>query len=231
MYLQTFQKIRKPTVHNTPGIDSISVDKINFTTTRTTMSETSPMGGAIPLTPSTTTEQMLKKILSEISDISKTLFGTLSDKDLEQINNEFDNIYKDNKKLADVLTNHTKILKLILDSSSRDYKNLKGKVNAESDTLKNLGFGVNANTLNNFVNSKLMLATLLIDEMDDDVNIAINAINVGKDGVVHPQILKPKILKSAVEEFEKKHRTRHHFDNDESNYQHLIDISKLTRQN
>ena len=72
------------------------------------------------------------------------------------------------------------------------------------------------------------MATLLIDEMDDDVNLAINAINDGKHGVVHPQILTPKILKSAIEEFEKKHRTRHHFNNDESNYQHLIDISKLT---
>ena len=163
-----------------------------------------------------------------MGDISKTLFGTLSDKELEQINNEFYKIYKDNKQLADVLTNHTKILKLILDSSSTDYKNLRGKLNAESETLRNLGSGVNANTLNNFVNSKLMLATLLTDEMDDDVNTAINAINDCKHGVVHPQILIPKILKSAIGEFEKKHRTHHHFDNDESNYQHLIDIIKLT---
>lgn len=163
-----------------------------------------------------------------IGDISKTLFGTLSEKDLEQINNEFDNIYKDNKQLAQVLTNHTKILKIILDSSSTDYKNLRGKINAESNALRNLGTGVNANTLNTFVNSKLMLATLLIDEMVDDINTAINAINDGKHGVVHPQILTPKILKSAIGEFEENHRTRHHFDNDESNYQHLIDISKLT---
>ena len=97
-----------------------------------------------------------------MGDIFKTLFGTLSDKDLEQINNEFDNIYKDNKQLADVLTKHTKILKLILDFSSTDHKNLKGKVNAESNTLRNLGSGVKANTLNNFVNKKLLMKSHFI---------------------------------------------------------------------
>ena len=59
-----------------------------------------------------------------VGDISKTLFGTLSETDLEQINSEFDKIYMDNTKIASVLRNHTKILKLILDSSSVNHKEL-----------------------------------------------------------------------------------------------------------
>ena len=50
-----------------------------------------------------------------VRDISKKLFGTLNEGDIAQINSEFDNLYRDNKNIASILTNHTKILKLILD--------------------------------------------------------------------------------------------------------------------
>ena len=43
-----------------------------------------------------------------------------------------------------------------------------------------------------------------------------------------PQILTPTILKNTIQEFEEKQRTRFHFDKDESNYQHIIDISQLS---
>ena len=56
-----------------------------------------------------------KGLANFIGDISKTPFGTLSEQDLDSINNEFDKIYMDNKNFATVLKNHTKILKLILD--------------------------------------------------------------------------------------------------------------------
>ena len=38
-------------------------------------------------------------LMNFIGDISKTLFGTLSETDLTLINSEFDNMYKDNKNL------------------------------------------------------------------------------------------------------------------------------------
>ena len=59
-----------------------------------------------------------------VGDISKTLFGTLNEGDLAQINSEFDNLYRDNKNIASILTNHTKILKLILDSFSTNHESL-----------------------------------------------------------------------------------------------------------
>ena len=44
-----------------------------------------------------------------VGDISKTLFGTLNEGDIAQINSQFDNLYRDNKNIASILTNHTKI--------------------------------------------------------------------------------------------------------------------------
>ena len=48
----------------------------------------------------------------------KTLFKKLSISDLIEIYNEFDKIYKDNKAVASILTNHTIIQRKVLDSSS-----------------------------------------------------------------------------------------------------------------
>ena len=38
-----------------------------------------------------------------VGDISETLFGTLSQADIDQINNEFDRTYEVNKKLTEVV--------------------------------------------------------------------------------------------------------------------------------
>ena len=68
---------------------------------------------------------ILKKLLGKprvkrglvnfVGDISKTLFGTLTERDLDQIDKQFDKIYTDNNNMVTVLSNHTRILKLILD--------------------------------------------------------------------------------------------------------------------
>ena len=163
-----------------------------------------------------------------IGDISKTLFGTLSKQDLDSINNEFDKICMDNKNLATVLTNHTKILKLIVDSSSVNHKELIGNQNAERELARNLSSGLNTVSRDSFVNSKLLIAAIMMDETSEDIDMAINAINDGKHGIIHPQILTPTMLKTTIKEFEKKHRIRYHFDADETSYQHIIGISQLS---
>ena len=68
----------------------------------------------------------------------------------------------------------------------------------------------------------------MIDENNEDIDTAINSINDGKHGVVHPQLLTPKILKETTREFEERQRTRYHFNAAESNYQYIIDISQLS---
>ena len=50
----------------------------------------------------------------------------------------------------------------------------------------------------------------------------------GKHGIVHPEILTPTMLKNTIQEFEEKRRTHFRFNEDESNYRHIIDISHLS---
>ena len=38
--------------------------------------------------------------------------------------------------------------------------------------------------------------------------MAINAINGGKHGIIHPQILTPAMLKETIKDFENNQRTR-----------------------
>ena len=68
----------------------------------------------------------------------------------------------------------------------------------------------------------------MIDETSEDIDMAINAINDGKNGIIHPHILTPAMLKTTIKEFEEKHRTRYHFDADETSYRHIIGISQLS---
>ena len=163
-----------------------------------------------------------------VGDISKTLFGTLTESDMASINNEFDKIYHDNKNVATVLSNHTKILKLILDSSSVNHRDLMSNQNLEREMARNLSNGLNAVSRDSFVNSKLLIAAIMIDETSEDIDTAINSINDGKHGIIHPQILTPAMLKETLKEFETTQRTRYHFDTEESNYQHIIGISQLS---
>ena len=166
-------------------------------------------------------------LINFVGNILKTLFGTLSERDLNQINDQFDKLYLDNRNIAAALRNHTRILKILLDSSSTNYGGLLNEFNKETKVMHRLDNTVNENTKNSFVNAKLVVCTLLIDELNEDMDIAINAINDGKHGVVHPQILTPGLLKETIGEFEKINKQMYHFDNTEDNYQHIIDISTI----
>ena len=181
---------------------------------------------------------ILKKLLGKprvkrglanfVGDISKTLFGTLTERGLDQIDKEFDKIYTDNNNMANVLSNHTRILKLILDLSSVNHKELLFNQNNERELARNLSTGMNTLSRDNFVNAKLLVAAIMIDETNEDIDVALNSINDGKHGIVHPQILTPAILKEALKEFEIKQRTRYHFDAEEKSYHNIIDICRLS---
>ena len=129
-----------------------------------------------------------------VGNISKTLFGTLNENDLSQINAEFDEVYSGNKNIATVLPNHTKILKLILDYSSVNHKDLLNNLNSERQLAGNLSIGGNAISRDSFVNSKFVIAAMMIDETNEDIDTVINSINDSKHGVIHAQLLTPKIL-------------------------------------
>ena len=75
--------------------------------------------------------------------------------------------------------------------------------------------------------SKLITCEILIEELHDDIETALAAINNGKHGIIHPQILIPKILMDTIKGFEAAHRTRYPFDANSESYQHIIDLSEV----
>ena len=122
----------------------------------------------------------------------------------------------------------TQILKLILNSYSTNHESLMLQENQERAIARNLSNEINKAAQENFINSKLVVAAILIDKINEDIDMAINAINDGKHGIIHPQILTPAMLKETIKDFENNQRTRYHFDNSEENYQHIINISTLS---
>ena len=67
----------------------------------------------------------------------------------------------------------------------------------------------------------------MIEELQEDINILITAINDGKHGIIHPQLLMPQMLIDTINEYETVHRTRYHFDANPESYQHIIGISEI----
>ena len=98
-----------------------------------------------------------------------------------------------------------------MDLSSVNYKELLSSQNNECELARNLSKELNSVAQDSFIYSKLVVATIMIDDTSEDIDIAINAINDGKHGIVHPQILTPAILRATTQEFEKKQRTRFSF--------------------
>ena len=78
-----------------------------------------------------------------------------------------------------------------------------------------------------FVASKLTTCEILIEELHDDIETALAAINNGKHGIVHLQNLTPKVLMGTIKEFEAVHRSPYHFDANSESYQHIIDLSEV----
>lgn len=173
-------------------------------------------------------QRVKRGLLNVIGDASKILFGTLSDSDLNIINKEFDQLYNDNKVLNEAIKNNTKVIKMILDSSSQDYKFLENKLVADYDILNQMKAEINNNKKSLFIQQKLLIAETLIEEMNDDIDLAISSINLGKHGIINPQILTPRMLHETIDGFEKEFRTKYHIESDERNYQHIIDISEIT---
>ena len=87
-----------------------------------------------------TKESILQKLLGKqrtkrglanfVGDISKTLFGTLNNADLEEINRQFDQVFTDNGNWP-TQSATTRNTKLLLDSSSYDYRALNGQLETE----------------------------------------------------------------------------------------------------
>ena len=131
-------------------------------------------------------KQRVKRGLANfVGEISKTLFRTLYNSDLTEINNEFEKIYGDNKSVTRTLSNHTIIIKKVLDSSLINHELNQAQGNKERELASKISQGLNQAAKDSYVNSKLLMTALMIDETTEDMDTAINAISDGKHGIPH----------------------------------------------
>ncbi|XP_043461560.1 uncharacterized protein LOC122498077 [Leptopilina heterotoma] len=166
--------------------------------------------------------------LNIVGTLSKTLFGTLDETDLTLINHEFDSIYSDNKILADTLGNQTRMIKSWLSSTSHDLQLMKDHSISSVSELNNILNATNANQQNLLISNIITLCSMAISELSEELNLIIDAINDGKHGIVHPQILTPSILIRELKQFEDSSNTKYPIRLITQNYQHIIDISEVS---
>lgn len=167
-------------------------------------------------------------ILNIIGTISKTLFGTLDDNDMEIINQEFDKLYADQKIITGSINNQTRIMKTLLNSASHDLQILNNESGKLINQLNKMINSTNINAQNILMVNMITLCSIAIEEISEDINLIINAVNDGKHGILHPQILTPNILIKELQKIEEENNVKYPIRLIPQNYQHIVDISEIT---
>ncbi|XP_051175020.1 uncharacterized protein LOC127290481 [Leptopilina boulardi] len=181
----------------------------------------------------TTLDQILgfsrskRGILNIIGSISKTLFGTLDEDDMKLINDELDNVYDNQDKMSQAIGNQTRILKTLLNSASHDLQMLNEQSESKTNQLNSIINSTNRNERNLLVANMIVLCSIAIEEFNDDLNLIINAVNDGKHGIIHPQILTPGMLIQQLREISEETNTKYPVRLIPHNYQRIIDISEI----
>ncbi|XP_043479473.1 uncharacterized protein LOC122509439 [Leptopilina heterotoma] len=182
----------------------------------------------------TTLQQILgfsrtkRGLLNIIGTISKTLFGTLDEHDMDIIDKEFDKVYSDRKIITETIGNQTRIIKTLLNTASHDLQLLNKESGSLIEQLNQLANSTNANARNMIIANILSICTIAVSEYSEDINLIINAINDGKHGIVHPQILTPNMLIGELQRIEEDTNSKYPIKLIPQNYQHIIDISEIT---
>ena len=84
-------------------------------------------------------------LINAFRSISKILFGTLDNHDLEIINQEFEKIYKDNKVMAETIGNRTRLIENLLNSASHDLQTLNEQSKGHIEGLNQIINVTNSN--------------------------------------------------------------------------------------
>ncbi|XP_051170402.1 uncharacterized protein LOC127287486 [Leptopilina boulardi] len=163
-----------------------------------------------------------------MGSFSKTLFGTLDDHDLQIINNEFDAIYKDNNIMAESIGNQTRIIKTLLNSASHDLQLLNEQSQSRTQELNKIINSTNENQKRLLIANLISAVEIAVAEYSEDLNLVIDAINDGRHGIVHPQILTPETLIQELRQIEESDNQKYPIKLIVDNYQHIIDISETT---
>lgn len=161
-----------------------------------------------------------------VGEVSKTLFGTLSDTDATYYNNELDKLYLDQKKVIQYVRNQTSIILKTLNSNEKIIATTSDSINyinEQFNRVKNLS---QINEANIWIDEVLLDLDDELRKLTDEIKKTEELIVDGKHGTVKPYILSPRELFNSLREHK-------HIDNfpvplEEEYYTTLVDISEIS---
>ena len=149
-------------------------------------------------------------MFNAIGSVSKTLFGTLTESNLEYVNSELDKLYEDNRVLAISISNQTQVIRAILNSASNNADTLMEHNKGNVGRFNKMTLQINNNTRNILITNQITMWVMML-ELSEDINLEIDAINNGKHRIIQPQLLTPRIFLDGFKEFEESLNTKYQF--------------------
>ena len=143
-----------------------------------------------------------------VGSISKTLFGTLDNSDLNLINQNMDKLFDTNNKMTQVVKNQTLMIKNVLKLSN--VEQLSEKI------LETEDFALNIIGLESF-----------IYQIIEQIDTTVTAILIGKQGIIHPDILTNEQFLLAYTKLIKESNMYNALEPVEGNVQLIYDISNI----
>ncbi|XP_076392633.1 uncharacterized protein LOC143265281 [Megachile rotundata] len=144
-------------------------------------------------------KRVRRGVFNFIGDVSKILFGTMSNEDAEYYNREIDLVHKDNKRNAELFKNQTNILKVVLernDNLLEDYKRKIGTMNLDINKIEN---NERTNLLADTILELGVILELEILSYQRNVDITNQAILDGKQGNISPNVIEPQVFFEIVQ--------------------------------
>ena len=149
-------------------------------------------------------------------NLKTTVVLCVNEDDMKLINKEFDKLCSDNCVMAGPLGNQTRIMKTWISSSSHDLQLLNDHSESHIKQLNDIINTTNTTQKNIVVGNIIALRAMAVEELSEDLNLLINAINDGKTLISELRKIKEDLITKYPVKFCPK------------NYQHIIDISEIS---
>lgn len=158
-------------------------------------------------------------LLNFIGDISKTLFGTLSDGDLTLINANMDKLFDSQNKVKTIIANQTALIKKVALSSG--IKQIEG-------LRKHLGEIENKLQRDAVLGRYLVRTELAITDTENQIEEILTGLDLGKAGVISSRLVDAELFLQHYRETLGQTRSVSEIEPTLQNFQHILDISRLT---
>lgn len=124
-------------------------------------------------------------LLNFIGDISKTLFGTLSDGDLTLINANMDKLFDSQNKMKTIIANQTALIKKI--ALSDGIKQIEG-------LRKHLGEIENKLQRDAVLGRYLIRTELAITDTESQIEEILTGLDLGKAGIISSRLIDAELF-------------------------------------